>query len=55
MKNGPALEASSMNATSVMSGLNYPDGPGIVKGVIGGTKPALGSTKIVGDSPSIAR
>ena len=44
-----------MNEMSAMSGLNYPDGPGIVKGVTCGTKPALGSTKIVGDSPSIAR
>ena len=54
-KNGSALEAPSMNKMSVMCGLNYPDGPGIVKGVTGGTKPALGSTKIEGDSPSIAR
>jgi hypothetical protein len=44
-----------MNKKSVMSGLNYPDGPGIVKGFAVGTNPALGSTKIVGDSPSIFR
>ena len=44
-----------MNEMSVMPGLNYPDGPGIVKRLADGTKPALGSTKIVGDSPSMAR
>ena len=56
-KNGTSIGSATgpMDEMSAMSGLNYPDGPGIVKGVTGGTKPALGSTKIEGDSPSIAR